>query len=169
MFPLLVTGAALAIPEERVRSPGVMAGSGRPRGMSRGVSPAPNEGVVAAFKQQATLLWATAKQRTILLPAIFVFLWQVRRPGLCWRMLQDILQVAPEPRCCSMAQHSICATSAAPGAPGKLAGQSNRSPPLFLRPQATPTADTAMLFFETNKLGFTPEVLGRIRCANRLV
>lgn len=31
------------------------------------------------------------------------------------------------------------------------------------RPQATPTADTAMLFFETNRLGFTPEVLGRIR------
>ena len=29
--------------------------------------------------------------------------------------------------------------------------------------QATPTADTAMLFFETNKLGFTPEFLGRIR------
>jgi folate/biopterin transporter len=29
--------------------------------------------------------------------------------------------------------------------------------------QATPTADTAMLFFETNELGFTPEFLGRIR------
>lgn len=83
MFPLLVTGAALAIPEERVRSPGVMAGSGRPpRGTPRGVSPVPNEGVVAAFKQQATLLWATAKQRTILLPAVFVFLWQVGRPGV---------------------------------------------------------------------------------------
>ncbi|KAI7846290.1 hypothetical protein COHA_000218 [Chlorella ohadii] len=110
MFPLLVTGAALAIPEERVRSPGVMAGSApRPRGTARGASPAPTEGVAAAFKQQATLLWATAKQRTILLPAIFVFLWQ-----------------------------------------------------------ATPTADTAMLFFETNKLGFTPEVLGRIRLVGAL-
>lgn len=29
--------------------------------------------------------------------------------------------------------------------------------------QATPTADTAMLFFETNELGFTSEFLGRIR------
>ncbi|GAB4813609.1 hypothetical protein N2152v2_000655 [Parachlorella kessleri] len=29
--------------------------------------------------------------------------------------------------------------------------------------QATPTADTAMLFFETNQLGFTTEFLGRIR------
>lgn len=29
--------------------------------------------------------------------------------------------------------------------------------------QATPTADTAMLYFETNKLGFTTEFLGRIR------
>lgn len=32
--------------------------------------------------------------------------------------------------------------------------------------QATPNADTALLFFETNKLGFTPEVLGRIRSAS---
>lgn len=31
--------------------------------------------------------------------------------------------------------------------------------------QATPKADTALLFFETNQLGFTPEMLGRIRCA----
>jgi hypothetical protein len=29
--------------------------------------------------------------------------------------------------------------------------------------QATPSADTAMLFFETNELGFTTEFLGRIR------
>lgn len=86
-FPLLVTGAALAIPEERVRSPGVMAGSGRPRATARGASPAPTEGVVAAFKQQAALLWATGKQPAILLPAVFVFLWQVRPPGalLSWR------------------------------------------------------------------------------------
>ena len=31
--------------------------------------------------------------------------------------------------------------------------------------QATPTADTAMLFFETNELGFSTEFLGRIRLA----
>ena len=33
--------------------------------------------------------------------------------------------------------------------------------------QATPTPDTAMLFFETNKLGFTTEFLGRIRCVTK--
>jgi hypothetical protein len=35
--------------------------------------------------------------------------------------------------------------------------------PCCCRRQATPNADTAMLFFETNRLGFTPEVLGQIR------
>lgn len=45
-----------------------------------------------------------------------------------------------------------------------IGGGSNHCPaPWPARPQATPTADTAMLFFETNRLGFTPEVLGRIR------
>ena len=34
--------------------------------------------------------------------------------------------------------------------------------------QATPTADTAMFFFETNKLGFTAEFLGRVRLAGAL-
>lgn len=91
-FPLLVTGAALAIPEERVRRPGVMAaGKGKGKGgaaAARSGSPKPGggaaDGVAAAFRAQASLLWATAKQRTILLPAIFVFLWQVRAEGLGW-------------------------------------------------------------------------------------
>ncbi len=34
--------------------------------------------------------------------------------------------------------------------------------------QATPSADTALLFFETNELGFTTEFLGRIRLAAAL-
>ena len=111
-FPLLVSVAALAIPEERIRTPpGVMAGAGG-GATSRSSSPGGGGGsgsgsagsVAESFKQQASLLWRTAKQPAILLPAVFVFLWQ-----------------------------------------------------------ATPTADTALLFFETNKLGFTPEVLGRIR------
>ena len=29
--------------------------------------------------------------------------------------------------------------------------------------QATPTSETAMFYFQTNKLGFTPEFLGRVR------
>lgn len=31
--------------------------------------------------------------------------------------------------------------------------------------QATPTAETAMFYFQTNALGFTPEFLGRVRLA----
>lgn len=34
-------------------------------------------------------------------------------------------------------------------------------PPL----QATPSADSAMFYFQTNQLGFTPEFLGRVRLA----
>ena len=34
--------------------------------------------------------------------------------------------------------------------------------------QATPTADTAMFYFQTNALGFTPEFLGRVRLAGSL-
>ena len=56
------------------------------------------------LKEQSYALWGAVNQRGILLPALFVFLWQ-----------------------------------------------------------ATPTADTAFFYFETNKLGFTPEFLGRVR------
>jgi hypothetical protein len=34
--------------------------------------------------------------------------------------------------------------------------------------QATPTAETAMFYFQTNTLGFTPEFLGRVRLAGSL-
>lgn len=80
-FPLLVTAAAVAIPEERVPARGLMAPSGG--GLESGrSSPAPGAppGIVAAFKNQATLLWGVGKQRNILLPAVFVFLWQVGWP-----------------------------------------------------------------------------------------
>ena len=33
--------------------------------------------------------------------------------------------------------------------------------------QATPSADTAMFFYQTNKLGFTPEFLGRVSTGTR--
>ena len=56
------------------------------------------------LKEQSYALWGAVNQRGILLPALFVFLWQ-----------------------------------------------------------ATPTADTAFFYFETNRLGFTPEFLGRVR------
>ena len=41
------------------------------------------------------------------------------------------------------------------------------SHPLTLLVQATPSADTAMFFYQTNKLGFTPEFLGRVSAWNR--
>ncbi len=56
------------------------------------------------LKEQSLALWSALNQRGILLPALFVFLWQ-----------------------------------------------------------ATPTADTAFFYFETNKLGFKPEFLGEVR------
>lgn len=34
--------------------------------------------------------------------------------------------------------------------------------------QATPSADTAMFFFQTNQLGFQPEFLGRVRLVGAL-
>lgn len=93
LFPLLVTGAALAIPEKRIlpAPKGTLASSSGgsssrlPGTGSRSSSPGQQRrdepGVVTAFKQQARLLWSTAKQRSILLPAVFVFVWQVRQPG----------------------------------------------------------------------------------------
>jgi len=36
-------------------------------------------------------------------------------------------------------------------------------PPADYLAQATPTADTAMFYFYTNHLHFTPEFLGRVR------
>lgn len=89
-FPLLVAVAAAVIPEERVD----------PTLDYASTSSAPS----ALVKKQVVALTRALSQRSILIPALFVFLWQ-----------------------------------------------------------ATPTADTAMLFFETNKLGFSTEFLGRIR------
>ena len=34
--------------------------------------------------------------------------------------------------------------------------------------QATPAADIAFFYFETNQLGFTPEFMGRIRLAGSI-
>eukprot|EP00898_Chlorokybus_atmophyticus_P001088 jgi/Chlat1/1980/Chrsp158S00126 len=76
------------------------------------VAPASESGElegIALVKQQATLLWQTVRQRSIWLPALFVFLWQ-----------------------------------------------------------STPHAETAMFYFTTNKLGFGPEFLGRVRLVTNL-
>ncbi|KAK9802751.1 hypothetical protein WJX73_008456 [Symbiochloris irregularis] len=93
IFPLLVSGAAFAVAEQPVSGSSVSPRSGN-------VGPSIKE----RFMEQLKALWAAVSQRSILYPAVFVFLWQ-----------------------------------------------------------ATPTSETAMFFFQTNKLGFTPEFLGRVR------
>lgn len=103
-FPLLVCASAIAIPEERDTGVNRKTGS-----MSNLTSAAGQSEALASLKTQGKALWAAINQRSILAPALFVFLWQ-----------------------------------------------------------ATPTADTAMLFFETNKLGFSTEFLGRIRLVSSI-
>lgn len=126
-FPLLVAAAATAIPEVPVgigRSRGEVARGGKVGGTELNASLVDETGATndvygddnnrvgtptitelpAAFASQAKVLWGAMSEKSILYPAIFVFLWQ-----------------------------------------------------------ATPSASTAMLFFETNELGFTTEFLGRIQ------
>lgn len=121
-FPLLVAAAATAIPEVPVVP---VSGVGGPAGRAARPGLVDEAGVTyqdayhddtnrvgtpaltelpAAFASQAKALWGAMSEKSILYPAIFVFLWQ-----------------------------------------------------------ATPSASTAMLFFETNELGFTTEFLGRIQ------
>ena len=56
------------------------------------------------------------------------------------------------PLCCNPSVHVIC-----------------HLPDAFVAcMQATPAADTAFFYFETNQLGFTPEFMGRIRLAGSI-
>jgi len=112
-FPLLVAAAATAIPEVPVGRDADETGAQRARaGTSMKMTPTRTPTTTtptiaelpAAFAGQAKALWGAMSEKSILYPAIFVFLWQ-----------------------------------------------------------ATPSASTAMLFFETNELGFTTEFLGRIQ------
>ncbi len=112
-FPLLVAAAATAIPEVPVGRDADETGAQRARaGTSMKMKPTRTTTTTtptiaelpAAFAGQAKALWGAMSEKSILYPAIFVFLWQ-----------------------------------------------------------ATPSASTAMLFFETNELGFTTEFLGRIQ------
>lgn len=112
-FPLLVAAAATAIPEVPVGRDADETGAQRARAgtsmkMTPTRTPTPTTPTIAelpaAFAGQAKALWGAMSEKSILYPAIFVFLWQ-----------------------------------------------------------ATPSASTAMLFFETNELGFTTEFLGRIQ------
>ncbi|KAK9813029.1 hypothetical protein WJX72_007813 [[Myrmecia] bisecta] len=92
IFPLIVSLSALLIKEERSSSNLLKTGSNL------------GDSLVMSIMAQTKALWHAVSQRSILLPAIFVFLWQ-----------------------------------------------------------STPTADTAIFYFQTNQLHFSPEFLGRVR------
>jgi len=109
VFPLLVSVAALAIPEQPIstnyNSAGVSISPSPLATSSTGHRFLPQwDHMADSVSSQGKALWGALSQKAILYPALFVFLWQ-----------------------------------------------------------ATPTADTAMLFFETNELSFSTEFLGRIR------
>lgn len=93
LLPLLTSAVAVLVTEQRVLGPA--------RGQNLNLA-SPN--FLQSSKQNVIQLWDAVKQPTVLLPTIFLFLWQ-----------------------------------------------------------ATPQSDSAMFYFTTNKLGFTPEFLGRVK------
>ncbi|KAF8060466.1 folate-biopterin transporter 1 [Scenedesmus sp. PABB004] len=116
VFPLIVSAAALLIDEQRVTadpspppsppgSPATASAAGAGGG-ARGLAASAARALGPRVVAQGAALWGAVRQRRILLPTVFVFLWQ-----------------------------------------------------------ATPSADSAMFYFYTNELHFTPEFLGRVRLA----
>jgi len=97
-FPLVVSLSALLIQEERMES--------RP---SRGLMRSQPRELLAGFAGTVKPIWQAFSRKEILLPTIFVFMWQ-----------------------------------------------------------ATPSAGSAMFFFQTNYLHFTPEFLGRVQLVGSL-
>ncbi|KAE8650354.1 folate-biopterin transporter 1, chloroplastic isoform X1 [Cucumis sativus] len=89
LLPLITSVVAVLVKEQPVR------------GINR---PSANYDFVRSSRQHVVELWGAVSQRNVLLPTLFIFLWQ-----------------------------------------------------------ATPQSDSAMFFFTTNKLGFTPEFLGRVK------
>jgi hypothetical protein len=93
IFPLVVSASALLIDEQRVsQTPAVAAAGGGSSSSStanKGLLPAISSSSSLTVRQRATkvlgegvvtqglALWGAVKQRNILLPTVFVFLWQV--------------------------------------------------------------------------------------------
>ncbi|XP_027121314.1 folate-biopterin transporter 1, chloroplastic [Coffea arabica] len=93
LLPLITSAVAVLVKEQRVVVPA------RGQNISLG-----SPGFLESSKNSIIELWGAVKQPNVLLPTLFIFLWQ-----------------------------------------------------------ATPVSDSAMFFFTTNKLGFTPEFLGRVK------
>ncbi|KAF7850183.1 hypothetical protein BT93_L5762 [Corymbia citriodora subsp. variegata] len=95
LLPLMTSAVAVLVREQPV--------VGSVRGLKQNL-PLGNAGFLEKSKEDIIKLWGAVKQPNVLLPTLFVFLWQ-----------------------------------------------------------ATPQSDSAMFYFTTNKLGFTPEFLGRVK------
>ncbi|KAL3507887.1 hypothetical protein ACH5RR_033269 [Cinchona calisaya] len=93
LLPLITSAVAVLVKEQRVVVPA------RCQDLSLG-----SPGFFESSKNSVIQLWDAVKQPDVLLPTLFIFVWQ-----------------------------------------------------------ATPKSDSAMFFFTTNKLGFTPEFLGRVK------
>ncbi|CAI9118441.1 OLC1v1020013C1 [Oldenlandia corymbosa var. corymbosa] len=93
LLPLITSAVAVLVKEQRVP------GTARDQILSVG-----GPGFLESSRSSIIQLWGAVKQPNVLLPTLFIFLWQ-----------------------------------------------------------ATPQSDSAMFFFTTNKLGFTPEFLGRVK------
>eukprot|EP00877_Chromochloris_zofingiensis_P007082 jgi/Chrzof1/2627/Cz11g23020.t1 len=127
IFPLIVSFSALLIDEQPVSQQQLpaAAGSSSSSSYSTAATPAkshssngavpvsklnhPSQQLSERMMSQGRALWAAVSRRDILLPTVFVFLWQ-----------------------------------------------------------ATPSADSAMFYFYTNQLHFTPEFLGRVKLAGSI-
>ncbi|XP_030974861.1 folate-biopterin transporter 1, chloroplastic isoform X1 [Quercus robur] len=93
LLPLITSAVAVLVREQPVRGP------------TRGTNlPLASLSFIEGSKQSIIQLWDAVRQPSVLLPTLFIFLWQ-----------------------------------------------------------ATPQSDSAMFYFTTNKLGFTPEFLGRVK------
>ncbi len=85
LFPLIVSGSALLIDEQRVggagfsgsRGPTAAAELGRGNGAGGGSGFSGGSVLLQQLKTQGVALWGAFSTRSILLPTIFVFLWQV--------------------------------------------------------------------------------------------
>lgn len=82
VFPLIISLSAMLIQEERVSLGPYLPVSARGDGSSSPAAPNPMAGLVPRLKAQVLSLRGAIMQRSILLPAVFVFLWQVRTPPL---------------------------------------------------------------------------------------
>jgi len=101
LFPLVVASTAALIDERRQHGAAAGAGPG-----AAGAGGGPARAPLAGVRRNALALWGAVKERGILLPAAFLFVWQ-----------------------------------------------------------ATPSAGSAMFYFYTNGLGFSPEFMGRVALA----